>query len=115
MDVILQHHGKTFNRLHFKKGPINIGRSRHNQIFLPDMKVSRQHAVIYSTGYNVWNIEDLNSTNKTFLNDKEIHKEQLKDGDIIKIADFLLQIKIKEKALQLQSQPKTDKLTKVAL
>lgn len=82
------------NELRFSKGPIYIGRQIGSQIFLPDRAVSRQHAVIYTTKEGKWVVEDLDSANKTHLNDKAIHKADIKDGDIISIADFTVEVNI---------------------
>ncbi len=80
--------GGSVSELHFRKGPIYIGRQLGCQLFLPDRIVSRQHAVIYTTNDGKWVLEDLGSANKTFLNENAIHKGEIKDGDVIRISDF---------------------------
>lgn len=88
--------GSSINEVRFDRGPIYIGRQAGSQVFLPDQAVSRQHAVIYTTRDGTWIIEDLGSSNKTHLNDKAIHKDELKHGDIIRIADFTIQVSLGE-------------------
>jgi len=66
-----------------------IGRTE-GKIILNENIVSRRHAVIYKQN-NSFIIEDLNSTNGTFLNDFKITRAQLKSGDIIKIGTTKLQ------------------------
>ncbi|MHC4737012.1 MAG: FHA domain-containing protein, partial [Planctomycetota bacterium] len=80
----------------FTEGPISIGRAANCQIFLPDRLVSKQHAVIYVNSEGKWNVEDLESANKTYLNEKEIHKEEIKTGDCIRITDFTIEINLED-------------------
>jgi pSer/pThr/pTyr-binding forkhead associated (FHA) protein len=86
--------GSTVNEVRFDRGPIYIGRQTGSQVFLPDKAVSRQHAVIYTTRDGTWILEDLGSSNKTFLNETAIHKQELKNGDIIHVADFSIRVSL---------------------
>jgi pSer/pThr/pTyr-binding forkhead associated (FHA) protein len=88
--------GSTVNECRFDRGPIYIGRQTGSQVFLPDTAVSRQHAVIYTTRDGTWIIEDLGSSNKTYLNETAIHKQELKNSDTIHIADFTIRISLDE-------------------
>jgi serine phosphatase RsbU (regulator of sigma subunit) len=80
----------TGERVPLKDSPLVIGRSPDDcQIVLPPNAVSRKHAQITNTSGQFF-IEDLGSRNKTFVNNKEVAgKQQLRDGDGIKICDFL--------------------------
>lgn len=72
----------SLNRLY----PVSIGRSRVNEIRLEDAAVSGQHCrIIPENGKHV--LYDLSSTNGTFLNDKKVSKEGLKEGDVIRIGE----------------------------
>ncbi len=107
MRLIVKQEGRTINELRFSEGPIYIGRHEHSQILLPDRAVSRQHAVIFTTADGKWMLEDLDSANKTYLNDKAIHKTEIKSGDQIRIADFIIEIHLEadvetNKAIQLE-------------
>jgi pSer/pThr/pTyr-binding forkhead associated (FHA) protein len=92
MRLVVKQGERTVNEFHFDKGPIYIGRHTNSQVFLPDKTVSRQHAVIYNTKDGQWVVEDLDSANKTYLNDNEIHKAEIKTGDLIRISDFAIEI-----------------------
>jgi|GEM_PF-3071226 len=62
---------------------ISIGRQGVNAIILQDEQVSRHHVVLarYEDGYA---IEDLNSTNGTYVNGRRItNLRMLRDGDVI--------------------------------
>ncbi len=69
----------------------------HSQVVLPLAAVSRRHAVIYVVE-GKWVVEDLDSANKTFLNDVAIHKAELNDGDVVRIADFAIEVSFQETA-----------------
>jgi len=86
----------SVNELKFDKGPIYVGRQMGSQVFLPDKAVSRQHAVFYTTKDGSWIIEDLGSSNKTFLNSHAIHKTELKHNDVLRVADFLIRVSLED-------------------
>lgn len=66
---------------------ITLGRKAHNDIYLDGLAVSGDHAVIITLGGDSF-LEDLNSTNGTWVNQKAIQKCVLHDGDEIKIAGY---------------------------
>lgn len=80
----------TGERVQLGNNPLVIGRSPDDcQIVLPPNAVSRKHAQITVQSGQFY-IEDLGSRNKTFVNNKEVAgRQQLRDGDGIKICDFL--------------------------
>ncbi len=84
------------NEFRFTTGPIYIGRHVNSQIFLPGRAVSRQHAVIYATNDGKWMVEDLASANKTLLNDQEIQKAEIQNGDLLRITDFTIEVKLED-------------------
>lgn len=86
----------SVNELKFDRGPIYVGRQMGSQVFLPDKAVSRQHAVFYTTKDGTWVIEDMGSSNKTYLNSQAIHKTELKHNDVVRIADFLIRVSLEE-------------------
>jgi len=94
MRLVVKRDGQTVNDFQFDKGPVYIGRHVHSQVFLPDRAVSRQHAAIFTTQEGKWVVEDLDSANKTYLNDKAIHKTEIKTGDSIRIGDFTIEINL---------------------
>jgi pSer/pThr/pTyr-binding forkhead associated (FHA) protein len=94
MRLIVRKDSQTVNDLRFDRGPIYIGRHQHSQVFLPDRAVSRQHAAIYTAQDGDWVLEDLESANKTFLNNKAIHKAPIKTGDKIRIGNFEIEVNL---------------------
>lgn len=91
MRLLVTRDGSPISHLQFKRGPIYIGRQLGSQVFLPDRSVSRQHAVIYNGKDGTWVVEDMDSSNKTFLRETAIHKSDLRDGDIIRIGQFTIE------------------------
>jgi ABC-type multidrug transport system ATPase subunit/predicted component of type VI protein secretion system len=69
--------------------PVVIGRLPENDIVLDATDVSRQHARITKQG-QAYILQDLDSLNGTFVNEQRIQSAQLRDGDLIRIAGFLL-------------------------
>ena len=60
-----------------------IGRERAAaDVILRDPNVSRRHAELTFTGSD-WSIEDLNSTNGTFVNNRRITRCPLRNGDLL--------------------------------
>jgi pSer/pThr/pTyr-binding forkhead associated (FHA) protein len=54
---------------------------------IDNLAVSGEHAVILMTGADVF-LEDLNSTNGTYVNGKAVKKQQLRHGDGIEIGKY---------------------------
>lgn len=70
--------------------PVTIGRATECTLSLPYPSVSRTHCRIYLNGDQVW-IEDLGSTNKTYVNGQPITgKVLLNDGDQIGVGNSAL-------------------------
>ena len=64
-----------------------IGRAVENEIVVLEKRASREHALIRRQGRKVF-LEDLHSTNGTFLNEERIQSVvQLLDGDQIRIGN----------------------------
>lgn len=67
---------------------ISIGRSKDNQLVLPSQSVSNFHSKIYFEDGR-YMLEDLKSTNGTFINGIRIDKKSLQPGDEIRISRTL--------------------------
>lgn len=75
---------------HFKiTDKTTIGRSPASDIFLDDITVSREHAVIYNDGTSV-RVEDRASLNGTFVNNERVEKRQISIGDEIQVGKYKL-------------------------
>jgi hypothetical protein len=68
-------------------GGITMGRATSADVRIDDPFASAAHARIFPRGQFMY-IEDMGSTNGTFLNGRQLHKpEQLKVADVIRIGD----------------------------
>jgi type II secretory pathway predicted ATPase ExeA len=72
-----------------KVGRMVIGRTADNDLQIDSRFVSRHHCQVVSTA-DLSVIEDLNSTNGIFLNQKKIRRHVLIDGDIIELGTHRL-------------------------
>lgn len=77
----------------FPLNPVTvIGRSTETDVALNDTFLSAEHARLERRG-EVWSIEDLNSTNGTFLNGFEVRAStEVNDGDVIRVGRVELKL-----------------------
>ncbi len=73
-----------------KKSKLFIGRAGTSDVFIPDLSVSRKHAVITLSKAGLLEIEDLDSTNGIYVNNRQVRKAALKTGDAIRIGSTSL-------------------------
>ena len=68
---------------------VTIGRHPEAKVFLDDITVSRNHAVVQREG-DTWVIVDQGSLNGTFINRRRGDRTVLSDGDEIQIGKYKL-------------------------
>lgn len=78
--------GKVFD---LEGDSIKIGRDPECLIELGDSGVSREHAEIYRVG-QMFFVRDLGSRNGILVNDLQVEDELLRDGDMIRLASYVL-------------------------
>lgn len=71
--------------------PITIGRSNNCTLSLEDDWISRTHCKIWVKDENVW-IEDLGSTNGSFIDGNRIDKQNLNLGSKLQIGKIIFQL-----------------------
>lgn len=85
--LVLMTEGQNGPRFSLDKMSLSIGRSPECDIHLDDPSVSFEHAELMLADHNtdeVW-INDVNSTNGTFVNNRKVNKAMLKNNDNINI------------------------------
>ena len=78
-------------RLAIRKLPFRIGRRAGLELSLPYESVSKEHAEIY-VSENGLRVRDLHSMNGTFANQVRVHDAPLREGDLLRFADFELRV-----------------------
>lgn len=69
-----------------------VGRHQDADILLQSADISRRHAALLRKDQQLW-VQDLNSSNGTFINDVRIEQEtELHDGDILQFASFVFSV-----------------------
>lgn len=69
-----------------------VGRHQDADILLQSADISRRHATLLLKGEQLW-VQDLNSSNGTFINDTRVEQETaLNDGDILQFASFVFSV-----------------------
>ena len=68
---------------------VTIGRRPDSDVFLDDVTVSRDHALIVHRSGG-WHLDDLGSLNGTYVNRKRIETQRLEDGDELQVGKYKL-------------------------
>jgi pSer/pThr/pTyr-binding forkhead associated (FHA) protein len=92
--ILLKYKQKVLKTFEIDKDEITIGRVKSNDIHINNLAVSKHHARIIKNQGN-YLIEDLKSTNGTYLNTVRIISRYLKDSDVINIGKYTLVVNIK--------------------
>ncbi len=85
--MIVSIDGVVIKEVQLTKDRTSLGRRPYNDIVIDNLAVSGEHAVLQMSGTDVF-VEDLNSTNGTYLNGKAVKKQQLNNGDTVEIGKY---------------------------
>ena len=96
LTISLKFNEKVLKTIESDKNEIVIGRNAENDIVIENLAVSKKHARIVKQD-GAYYVEDLNSTNGTYLNKIRITKKDLKNNDIIIIGKHSLEIYFEKK------------------
>ncbi len=82
--IIVTHEDNEVDEFEFDSdhNTISIGRRSSNDVCVPNLSVSGNHAQIVIEGSTA-RLEDLNSTNGTYINGQSVTRQPLEDGDEI--------------------------------
>lgn len=77
------------DRSYALEGEVTIGRGEENTLVIASDQASRRHACIRpdAGGHR---LEDLGSTNGTFVNSRQVKDHRLVPGDVIRVASTVL-------------------------
>jgi hypothetical protein len=79
--------GAVVREVEITKTRTALGRRPYNDVVIENLAVSGEHAALHMLDSDV-TIEDLNSTNGTFVNGKVVKKQLLRFGDTIEIGKY---------------------------
>jgi hypothetical protein len=85
--MIVSIDGVVIKEVQLTKDRTTLGRRPYNDIVIDNLAVSGEHAVLQLTGNEVF-LEDLNSTNGTYVNGKAVKKQQLQNNDTVEIGKY---------------------------
>ena len=87
--------GVVIKEVQITKDKTTLGRRPYNDIVIDNLAVSGEHAVLQMVGADVF-IEDLNSTNGTYINGKAIKKQLLSHNDTVEIGKYKIKYLVDE-------------------
>ena len=85
--MIVSIDGVVIKEVQITKDRTTLGRRPYNDIVIDNLAVSGEHAMVQMTGSEVY-LQDLNSTNGTYVNGKSIKKQLLQNGDSIEVGKY---------------------------
>ncbi|MDI3512768.1 MAG: hypothetical protein PWQ61_3535 [Betaproteobacteria bacterium] len=89
--------GVVIKEVQITKDKTTLGRRPYNDIVIDNLAVSGEHAVLQMVGNDVF-IEDLNSTNGTYINGKAIKKQLLNSNDVVEVGKYKIKFLLEDSA-----------------
>lgn len=87
--------GVVIKEVQITKDKTTLGRRPYNDIVIDNLAVSGEHAVLQMVAADVF-IEDLNSTNGTYINGKAVKKQLLAHNDTVEIGKYKIKYLVDE-------------------
>ena len=87
--------GVVIKEVQITKDKTTLGRRPYNDIVIDNLAVSGEHSVLQMVGADVF-IEDLNSTNGTYINGKAVKKQLLAHNDTVEIGKYKIKYIVDE-------------------
>ncbi|HVL45689.1 MAG TPA: FHA domain-containing protein [Acidovorax sp.] len=85
--MIVSIDGVVIKEVQLTKERTTLGRRPYNDIVIDNLAVSGEHAVLHMAGQDV-EIEDLGSTNGTYVNAKAVKRQELRNGDTVEVGKY---------------------------
>ncbi len=93
--LIVSIDGVVVKEVQLTKDRSTIGRRPYNDVVIDNLAVSGEHAVIRMAGGSAV-LEDLGSTNGTYVNGKAVKQHALADDDLIEVGKYKLKFQDRE-------------------
>ena len=88
--MIVSIDGVIIKEVQLTKERTTLGRRPYNDVVIDNLAVSGEHAAFQITGHDVV-LEDLGSTNGTYVNGKAIKQQPLQHGDQIEVGKYKIE------------------------
>ncbi|MHB1340139.1 MAG: FHA domain-containing protein [Coriobacteriia bacterium] len=85
--LVVRKGAEVGERFYLDQPAFTIGRDPESDIFLNDVTVSREHAILQISPDGV-TITDAGSLNGTYVNDVRVDKAHLRNGDAVQVGRF---------------------------
>ena len=85
--MIVSIDGVVIKEVQLTKDRTSLGRRPYNDIVIDNLAVSGEHAIFHMVGNDV-EIEDLGSTNGTYVNAKAVKRQELRNGDTVEVGKY---------------------------
>ncbi len=85
--LIVSIDGVVIKEVTLTKDRTSLGRRPYNDVVIDNLAISGEHAAVHLHGDDV-EVEDLGSTNGTFLNGQPIKRQRLHNGDVVDIGKY---------------------------
>ncbi|MGK6308150.1 FHA domain-containing protein [Variovorax sp. DT-64] len=85
--MIVSIDGVVIKEVTLAKDRTTLGRRPYNDIVIDNLAISGEHAVLHMIGGDVY-LEDLNSTNGTYVNGRAVKKQALEHNDVIEVGKY---------------------------
>lgn len=87
--LILSMDGLVLKEMALEKERTTVGRKPHNDIQIDNLAISGEHAAIVTILNDAF-LEDMNSTNGTYVNGQPVKKHVLQNNDVIELGKYRL-------------------------
>ncbi|TFZ05292.1 FHA domain-containing protein [Ramlibacter henchirensis] len=86
--LIITVEGVEVRQVYLSRDRTTLGRAPENDIVLQNPAISSQHCAFDLKRLSDVFVEDLGSTNGTFVNNKRVKRQRLRDEDVVAISSF---------------------------
>ena len=112
--LIVSLDGEVLREVDITSDRVTIGRRPYNDIVLENAAISGEHAIVANV-LNEYLLEDLNSTNGTYVNGQPVKKHFLQNNDNIDLVKYRIQYIDAAHAADMESKWKNPSIGKAQL
>lgn len=93
--------GVVIKEVELTKERTTLGRRPYNDIVIDNLAVSGEHAALHMAGSDVA-VEDLHSTNGTYVNGKAVGRQDLRNGDTLEVGKYKIRFFSEDESAQYE-------------